>query len=135
MISRKVFLLAGISILLGFLSFYLINFNLVEEKRMGIDLEVGSPAGFNLDSDAIHFGRVLPGDAAQRSILLKNDFSFPVKIKLEVEGELEKFVFFEDKILLKPNEETQVNFAVNIPEDQSFGNYSGELVLKTYRTL
>lgn len=132
MISNKIILLIGISFLFVILSFYLINFNLVEEKSVPVDLEVGSTAGFNLDSDALHFGRILPGDASQRFLLLRNDFSFPIRAKLESEGEIKDFLFFEEEFFLKPEEEVQIGVSVNIPDDQSYGNYSGELVLRIY---
>ncbi|MBU2589537.1 MAG: hypothetical protein KKA65_01105 [Nanoarchaeota archaeon] len=120
-------------ITLGFLTLgmvSLINFYYytLEIRTIDIDFKVGDRIGINLDTDKLWFGTVKPGASATRSIIISNDFDFPISIKFLVKGELEdNIAFSENNVIINSKKNKEIRVTANAPRGMSFGNYSSTM--------
>ena len=81
------------------------------------------------DQDAVKFGDISPGGTGTRSIFFKNDFEFPVKVKINVEGEKDEWIKVkENNFVLKPNTNKTTDITVFIPKaTPEHINYTGKV--------
>ena len=91
-------------------------------------LEVGSTSGFNLDTDKLYFGRVVPGSSASRDVIINSSYSSPLRVALEKSGPVADLVVFsENNFVLMPGEHKKVSGSVAVPLNMSYGVYTGTL--------
>jgi len=104
----------------------------IKIKEIEMDLNVtGEKKGYgiNIDTDAIHFGKLPLGAGSTRHMNITNyhDFSTFFYIKVE-DNLLSKIVSISPNyFVLKPNENKLINIAVSVPKDSKPGNYEGKL--------
>ncbi|MDP3917424.1 MAG: hypothetical protein Q8Q42_04025 [Nanoarchaeota archaeon] len=98
--------------------------NVVGYVEYDVDYNIGSVAGFNLDSDAIHFGTVQYGVSAQRDIKINTDRDAVIRIYLY---NLEDIWVDKNNFLLLSNETETVELNLEVKENAEEGHYSGKL--------
>lgn len=97
-------------------------------STMRMDLTVSDTLGFNIDADAVHFGRVPPGQASIKTITLNNTRATPRVADLQAEGVLGSWIAVSDNhFLLQPGEYRSINLTATVPENTSYGTYTGTL--------
>ncbi len=102
----------------------------LDVSEIEIDMAVGDRVGINLDTDKLWFGTLKPGSTAIRSIDIKNDYEFPITVKLSVEGELEERIRISKSFInLEPGQTTKVEISANVPVKKKYGNYTSKLVI------
>lgn len=122
--------LLSMSVTLLSYSFYKIK----HIELIPMDVKIDKIVGINLDADALHFGRLMKGGCGTRGITLKHEYSYPLKVMINVIGELESWTSIkENGFILNKNEEEEVEFKVCSPVDAIEGKtYTGtaRIVLK-----
>ena len=125
---RYILLIILIIVLLSVLVFgFLFSY-----KEVDMFVKVDNYAGFNVDTSALYFGTIAPGNSAFRFL----DFGSVNKVRVIIIpfGKIKKWVSFsENNFALEGNKSVKVT--VNIPKDAKFGEYKGKLKLYFLKTL
>jgi len=97
-------------------------------KEFDASMETGRIIGFDINSSALTFGRVPPGSASKREIIITNDQDKPSKIILKIEGDIAQFVVFEENyVILQPQETKKINVFATAPLNIENEKYSGRV--------
>lgn len=125
-ISRFLLMLAIAALTSAFLAYLFYGYFVIEKiTKLEMSVRVGNRFGLNADDDGIRFGMIKPGTSGERSILLNNNASYPLRVKILKYGEIADWVKISEKnFILQSLENKQVNFTVYAP-DVEYGNYSG----------
>ena len=84
---------------------------------MGMDVYVAEPPGINVDTDAVHFGKIPPGASGSRELTVTAG-NYDTMVVFEHYGSIAEWTSVSDNyIMLKPNESREVMVQVTIPED------------------
>lgn len=104
------------------------NSKINEHYEYEMDVVVAENAGFNLDKDKIHFGKVPVNSKSSREIVMTVG-TLPSKINMSVEGNISQFItiYPDDEIVLVDNAEQTIELEVYIPMDAELGRYEGKL--------
>lgn len=107
---------------------------LISVNRYEVKLSVGDRIGFDLGSEVISFGTMLPGSESPRKIEITNSLNRPVKVIIKHIGNTTKFVYPEkNNFLIQPNSSDQLTFVARIPKNTTYGNYRGTVIIRTLR--
>ncbi len=88
-----------------------------EIRELGMDVYVQGTAGFNVDSDAVHFGMVPPGSKGRRNITIDND-NVPNMVRIEAYGDIAEWVYVSDNdFILGSYESKSLLVSVSVPPD------------------
>ena len=130
MLLLVVLLCVGLTTL--FYSFYVI-----EDKRVvPMDIKVSDHGGFNLDTDAMHFGLAAAGDTPERSLFISHDSDHPLLVEIRFYGEFADWVEpSENSFVLEPGEQKEVFFKVYVPGGMEHKQYNGTIVIFFKRIL
>jgi len=118
-----------ILIMIAFLIYYVWdNYTVMGKKQIYTSFIASSNIGFDLNPEALTFGKVQPGQSATRDLIIKNEFDKKVKITIKAEGEIEKYISVsENNFYLKPGEETNITFTAHLPNDLEIRKYEGKI--------
>ena len=109
---------------------------ILEEREIPTNFIIDSISGFNVTTDSISFGAIVPGGMAKREdLIIKNDYDFPIRVEFEIIGNIEKFVNYEKEIYLDIGEEKNIKFRIRVPKNEPFGEYSGDIIIRIYRDI
>ena len=101
-----------------------------------MEVKVSDHFGLNADTDAIKFGMIMLSTSAERSIVINNNATYPLKVVILKSGYIADWVkISENNFILKENENRQVIFKVSAPENANFGNYTGKVKIIFKKTL
>ncbi len=118
-----------------FLGILFSNLLLVDYTEVDAYLTVGSHLGFNLDSDALYLGTVLPGFSGNRDLVVNNEDCSKCKVNIRSEGDLSRWlVISNNNFVIREGEERKVNVAVFVPQDAEFGNYTAKIKIYFWKT-
>lgn len=133
--NKLTILLLIISLVL-FLSVIYINSKVVLKKEEIIaTLMVGDKAGFDTNNTALTFGMLTSGSGSSRNLIIENNYNFPIKFEFSVEGNIQRFLVFDEVVYLDIGEEKTVSISTIIATNESYGNYSGKMIIVTKRNV
>ncbi|MEK6894135.1 MAG: hypothetical protein AABX10_01600 [Nanoarchaeota archaeon] len=89
-------------------------------------------AGFDVNTSAITFGSIVPGGTSTRSLIVNNSYPFPIKVDPEVDGSIEKILYFEPTII-EPYQTSKFYFTVYADSIENLGNYTGNIMIRLLR--
>jgi len=122
--------------IIGLFFVYLFYFTPVKIVELNADMTIvtGKHIGFNLDSDAIHFGDVPLYGSSVRNITLTNGQS-PLRVHLSTDNSfLGSLIRFSDNdFVLRPFEHKSVTLFVKVPAEAKPGNYTAKVIVSFYR--
>ena len=101
-----------------------------EVIEMDMDVYVQEKGGFNVDTDAVHFGIVYPGGVSERQIKLTVG-PFKSLVTIEARGDIAEWVSASEKnIMLDPGEVKTIKVYASIPEDATVPDFkTGKLLI------
>jgi len=118
---------------LSFLSFvfavWLNQSVILEKKEISAILKVGDIAAFNLDNSTFSFGTITPGLTSSRSFQIENNYPFAIVAHISSEGNISRFLIFENKVKLIPQETRAITIATISPLEKDYGDYSGKIII------
>ena len=83
--------------------------------------------GFDVNESALTFGKVPPGSIVSRNVIFANTYGFPVMLDIKAEGDISRYLDFQEKIVVESQESKMIGFTLNIPEDINEGFYDGHV--------
>jgi len=98
----------------------------LEMKQIEVTFLVGNNPGFDLNTSALTFGKIPQGSSSTRSILLENPFNFPITAEIYPSENIADLLSCNLKITID-KEPIHEPFTLSIPNNYSFGNYSGNI--------
>lgn len=113
---------------LGLASIFYSLYYIYDVQDIPMDVKVQDHVGFNLDTDALHFGIVMSPGYAGRSIVVTHPLDRPLQVVIQTSGEIAPWVeanYWE--FVLQPGETKSVLFELYCPEGVEPGNYSGNV--------
>lgn len=134
--TNKIILMSAIIVFIGIAvtSMLYVNYKVVSVEEIGFDLEIGNEMGFNIDTDAIHFGRVPLGGSSKKQINLTNNKEFDVLIVVQKDSEINDWISIgENKFVLVPGENKEVSISIKIPLDAEYDKYEGKIKVVSLR--
>ena len=123
-----------ISIVLMTLSFCTERSSIIEKKEIDAFLEIGNVTGLKVTNDSLDFGRITYDSNAWKTIKVKNNYGFPVKLLLSSEGNISDFLVYDWEISLNSNESKDISISTIIFTNQTYGEYSGKLIILFEKT-
>jgi len=107
---------------------------IISVNQFEITLSIGDRIGFDLGSQEISFGTMLPGSTASRTIKIENNEEFPLKVIVKHFGDTNKFVSIDkNNFVMLPEESGELNFLAEIPKNAEHGNYTGKVIIRTIK--
>ena len=101
-----------------------------DTKKIDMHLTVGSYTGFNVDSDAVYFGTIMPYGIVTRTINITNLDKMSL-VNMKVYGDMKGWIYVsENNFILGPNENKDVRIMIYVPKDAEYKNYEGELKIR-----
>lgn len=133
--KKLAYFIFGLSFLLLLVSvFSFLSYKPIETREINASVELTKDlGGFDLNSSALTFGKITLGGSVVRNLLFDNGYSFPVKLKIEVKGEITDLLVFQDSYDVKSGESISIPFTVVAKEDSPLGNYSGIVIVQMYK--
>lgn len=89
--------------------------------------------GFDLNDSALTFGVVGPGGTSMRQLSFANNYSFPVKVELVVNGELRNLIEYSVFTKVKSGEKVLIPLTVIAPGNATYRNYTGSVDILVLR--
>ncbi|OIO80230.1 hypothetical protein AUJ84_04265 [Candidatus Pacearchaeota archaeon CG1_02_32_132] len=135
--SNKLFYLIviAVSLIIIFLFFSILLSSPIEVTKVNVVFSTGETTGFNVDKlDYLNFGRVVPGNSATKKVFIKNDYGFPITVKIFASKEIADYVQTDRDIYIEEGQEMPIGVLLEVPGDVNFRNYSGSLVFKIYKS-
>jgi hypothetical protein len=126
------FLLLGTSAGILFYTQYII----FDMRDIPMDVTVSRNFGFNLGTDGLHFGKVTTPGNVERKISVHNQYAKPLRVTVQTSGEISGWVYANEyNPIFQPDELRNITMGINVPENTSYGNYSGIVRLLFTRVL
>lgn len=82
------------------------------------------------DGKDLTFGKIRVPGGASRKIVVNNSYSFPIVMKVYVEGTIEDMLSYEKDVIVAGGEGKEIRFSVWMPENTSLGYYDGFVKVK-----
>ena len=93
-----------------------------------MDIEIGDHLGFNVDTDALHFGLSMSPGKATRWLNISHQNKNPLQVDIQTAGYLGSWIYIEEpSFVLEPNVNKEVTVECHIPENIEYGHYNGTL--------
>ncbi len=129
--EKLAYFMLTFSILLFFVSIAGIYFSDrgIYEESFYASVNVTDISGFDLNGTALTFGNIQLDGSSTRNIIFENKNSFPVEVLINVEGDIEQLMHFENKIKAEAGERKKISFSV-IAFNVSERFYSGNVTFK-----
>ncbi len=122
-----------IGLALVFLSFVYTESRPLESQIVGASFFVSNHIGIDVDDQIVAFGSLTPGGSSTRQVLVQNEYSFPLFVKVIVSENLRGIVAYDDSFVLEVGEQRPLPFTLHIPPAYPFGEYSGTVRFIFYR--
>lgn len=98
-------------------------------QKLDYDFVVMNSLGFNIDTDAVHFGGGHPGFQLTRTVNITVDRPASLVIYSKGPGVIS---VKNNNFVLPVNKTIALNLSLVIPDNLTYGNYSGELFFEYY---
>jgi len=126
----KFFLFLIVAVMVScILTYILYNFFIIENiYTLDMNVKIGYNLGLNVDGDSIKFGKLMPGTSGERSILINNNATYPLRVVILKSGYIADWVkISENNFILKEKESKEVIFEAFAPTNVGVGNYTGKV--------
>ena len=111
------------------LSFYTERSSIIEKKEIDAFLEISNVTGLKVGNDSLDFGRIIYNSNAWKTIEIKNNYNFPVKLFLSSDGNISDLLVYDKEISLDSQESKSIFISTLIFTNQTYGEYSGKLTI------
>ncbi len=105
----------------------------IERRVIGTRFIIGESPGFDLNTSEIVFGRVPPGGSSHKKISISNEYNFTIIVRAVPSSQIASFVTVESPVIIKSGDSAVVNANLKVPQEASFGSYSGQVVFEIRR--
>ena len=111
------------------------QYKIVKTQTINVDFEIGEDIGFNIDTDALHFGRIPTGSSSTRKLNMTNNYNFDIKVNFKPSEELDGVVIArENNKILSPGEIHLFWIDAKAPQNPEKQYYNGTLKITFLRS-
>lgn len=96
-------------------------------EKVDVSFSIGDFGGFDLNKTALTYGTIPPGGSSSRNVIIWNEYSFPIYVKVFASEMLRQFLTIEENLILEPGESRKVPVVIQASKESGYGNYSGKL--------
>ena len=114
-----------LSVLVLLFSVYLSREIIIDKSEIFVSVEVANVSGFDLNTSALTFGKLVPGAKSSRKIEIKNNYNFPIVVEFDSEGNINELLGYDKLIYINPNEAKEAGFIINTYLNTTQGVYTG----------
>lgn len=112
------------------------NYIIVDEWAIPAEAIVDGRTGFQHDKGKLLFGNVMGGNTGRKFVNVSNRKDETLQVKVGMDGDLGVWTEIEPReFTLDPGEHQKVALRLSIPEDPTYGNYSGTVRIVFKRPL
>lgn len=105
-------------------------------QSLEMQFETAEKLGFNTDTDALFFGKGIPGTQTKRNLQINNSYDFPVNVMIKTEGNIKPFVSVsKNNFFIDAKGSTVITYYVQTSKDTPYSNFSGYTTLVFTRPL
>jgi hypothetical protein len=102
------------------------NFSVLGREQVYTSFIISETLGFDLNPEALTFGKIGPGQSAKRDLQIENNFDRKARVDIRVKGEVKDYLTVsENDFFLEAGERKNISFAVYTPKDIPKGKYEG----------
>ena len=123
-----IFIFSIIILLIAIFSF-IINNKVIQTQTFYASVNVTDSLAFDTNGTALTFGSIAQYGSSLRNIVFNNNYEFPVVAKINIEGDIEPLLEFDESVYIDKGEEKKITFTV-YSKNTSLGFYSGNVELK-----
>ena len=123
------FFLMILSLLIFLMSLFWNSSQILDRKEINAKLRISNVTGLQVTNESLDFGRIIYGSNAQKSIKIKNNYNFPIKVEFSVEGNIKPFLIYQKVVYLSPGESKNISVSTITVTDEPYGFYSGEMLV------
>lgn len=80
-------------------------------------------ASFDTSTDVLNFASVPVNAVSKKTIILSNEYSFPVEASIKVKGEISEFLEFQNNLFLEPNSSKELEIIARPLESGFFEGF------------
>ena len=130
--NRKlIWILFSLSFFLFLLSVYMYFSTAMTIREYEVSFIVQNETlGFNIDTDSLNFGKVLPGGNAERNLVFQNNKNTNVKIEIFASESVAEFLQFQSEYEVSSGENISIPINLFVPLDLPEGEYTGRVKIQ-----
>lgn len=114
---------------------FITSYLMVGAKEIPATVTIGSELGFNVDTDKLYFGTIVPGGFAERSLDLDSIECKKCLAVISKKGELAKWLSLSaNRFIIKKGERKSIDVKLNVPTETNEGVYNGTLRVVFWKT-
>lgn len=126
-------------LILILLTILLINFFLnlnkpIYTKEIQVKFQVDDFLGLIINNTTLDFGSLVRETSSTKTIKLTNEFSHEVLVKININPELQEFIFGKTDFIIKPYETKEYPVTLFIPKNAELKKYSGKIIFNFYKS-
>ena len=128
--KKIAYFLLALSLLLFFISVFLISYRDLTVIELPVEVSVGNflGLGFDLNDSKLNFDSLLQGSSSTRHILITNPYDFPAYAAITTNGNISPLLRFDTPIYFLPGETRRIGITVLLNESIHQGGYSGMIL-------
>ena len=134
--KNKLFIIALILFILslGFFIFTIYSkVSYLERKMFFARVIVSNSSGFDLNSTALTFGKIMPGSSSTRNLIMENNYGLPIIVELSSKGDISELLKYTERTWVENNKTEKIAVTATAPQDMEYGTYEG-FVIATIRS-
>jgi len=132
-IKLSIIIFIFILIVLSFFTAIYLFFSPLERQIIEVRFSIADYVGFEPNLSVLSFGAIVPGGSLQRFITIRNDYKYPVKVKVLMSKQIRSFLSLNAPEVLMPGENRTLSVVVYAPENAKFGKYEGKIVFEFWK--
>ena len=104
--------------------------NPIGSKIYKVSFSVGSSIGFDTSTGELAFGKIQPPGSSTREIIIENPYDYNLHGRIFVSDNLGELIIYPSYFLIEPKSATSLNITLAIPNNYTYGNYTGKLAIE-----
>jgi hypothetical protein len=108
--------------------------SVVRTQEIMMDVYIEDRIGLTADTDALHFGIVMPGGGARRKLTLDNHENYPASVTIESYGDIKEWVTVsENDFIINPLSSKRISVSLSVPVDEKLHSYKNGTLKLIFR--
>ena len=129
-----IYIILIVAVIMVIFSITLLIFAPIERKVINVKFSAGDSFGVGFSgTDELDYGRLIPGTSITRNVTFKNDYPFPIRIKIFATDNIVNLLSLKEEYNIEEGGKISIPVFLDVPRNLTFGNYSGKIELRVFR--
>lgn len=121
-------------VLILFLTDVIINTNKpFEQIEVNLRVNVSEEIGIVINDNIVDFGNLPVGMNSNKKVILQNDFNFPVKVQVFLDGNISELIYGESEVFLLGDSQEVYDINIYLPKNLNKSVYTGKIYFKFFK--